>query len=199
MEEKGIKHYNGATAMGIIAKVEEKETEKKKAFLELLVDCPHPVHGTVRVLGRVWGEKNIKAFQAGFKQGSIARLQGVMQQYDGRNGERRSNFNFFQFFPGPLKEMKAVFVLVGEVEKYQDDPSTSSGCLTVRIVQEDGNGKITNEELIEVHVPGEVLLTTGEPEPGQQVRVKGYMTQEEDEFCQSEGPMRPVVKEMEIL
>lgn len=193
-----IKHYNGGIVMGIISKVTPEVTKEKKPYLELLVDCPNPIHGNVRVLARIWG-KSVDLFKASFKQGSMARLQGNIQQYDDKNGNRRTSFNFFQFSPGPLKEMKAVFILTGEVEKYQDDPSTSSGQVTIRIVQVDGNGKITNEEDIEVYVPGEVLLTTGEPEPGQTVKVKGYLVQKENEFGEAEGVMRCEVKEMEVL
>lgn len=190
-ENKEIKHYNGAIVMGIVSKVTEEKTKEKKPYLELLVDCPNPVHGNVRVLGRVWG-KFVEQFKASFKQGSMARLQGTIQQYDDKNGNRRASFNFFQFSPGPLKEMKAVFILTGKVEKYQDDT------LTVKVVQNDGNGKITSEEDIEVYVPGEVLLTTGEPESGQTVKVKGYLVQKENEFGEAEGVMRAEVKEMEL-
>lgn len=189
-----MNHYNGATVWGIVDKVEDKETENGKAYLEILVGCPHAVHGNVRVLGRIWGDANIKAFQADFRKGSLVRLEGNMQQYQGRNDVTRTNFNFFRFQPGPLKEMKAAFRLVGQVQGLNDDK------LLLTVCPEAREGYTAKAEEIEVTLPTEVLLDAGgSPEPGQQVRVKGYMVQEEDEFGETTGDQRPVVKQMEIL
>lgn len=190
-----MKHYNGATIWGLLDKYEPKETETGKPYLEVFVNCQHPQYGGVRVLGRVWGKDNIQQFTEMYKRNSEMRLEGNLQQYEGRNGEVKTTFNFFKFNYGPLKEQKAAFRLTGIVQSYEAN--------TLKLlVRQENEGYAPKDETFTVMVSLEALLSMGEagdPATGELIRVKGYLQIEEDEFGDMKGPQMPIVKQMEKL
>lgn len=190
-----IKHYNGATVWGTLDKYEKKDTETGKPYLDLFVSCQHMQYGNVRVLGRVWGEDNILQFTEKFQRNSEIRLEGNIQQYTGRNEQIKTTFNFYKFNHGPLKEQKAAFRLTGIVQSYEP------GVLEI-MVRQQNEGYQPKEEIFKVSVSLEASLSLGEsgdPSPGDTIRVKGYLQVEEDEFGDTKGPQMPVVKQMEII
>lgn len=187
-----MNHYNGATVWGTLDKFQWEKTETGKDYLEIFVDCQHASLGNVRVLGRIWKQDVGEALLKQFQRGSEMRLEGNIQQYQGRNEVTRTTFNFYRFRPGPLKEKKAAFRLVGEVKWFEGN------CLKVLVRQEAKEGYEKKEEVFEVFVPNEILLGITEPSVGELVRLKGYIAHEEDEFGDAKGPQRPVVRQLEI-
>ncbi|GJQ44285.1 MAG: hypothetical protein DWB56_06850 [Candidatus Jettenia sp.] len=105
----------------------------------------------------------------------------------------RTTFNFFRIQPGLMKEKKAAFRLVGEVEGFEGNS------LKVLVRQEAKEGYEEKEEVFEVFVPDDVLLLSKDPSLGTLVRLKGYIQAEEDEFGDRKGPQQPIVKELEII
>lgn len=213
-----MKFYNGATIWGKLDKFSRETTQGGKPYIEIFLHCQHAQYGNVRILGRIWGQDAVDEFinnvsTGKVKKGSDLRLEGNIQQYNGRNEAIKTSFNFYRCEQIPLKEYKAAFRLVGEVVSFGvdagaktvgADPSTGSGCnaipLRVRVIQEQKEDFEPKEEIFEVSVPNVVLLEiSGSPMPGQAVRLKGYIENPEDEFGDSSGVQRPIVKQLEIL
>lgn len=213
-----MKFYNGATIWGKLDKFSRETTQGGKAYIEIFVHCQHAQYGNVRILGRIWGQDAVDEFDDNveigkIKKGSDLRLEGNIQQYNGRNEAIKTSFNFYRCEPIPLKEYKAAFRLVGEVVSFGsdagdktigDNPSTGSGCsvmpLRVRVIQKQKEDFEPKEEVFEVYVPNVVMLEIpGSPLPGQAVRLKGYIENPEDEFGDASGVQRPIVKQLEIL
>lgn len=206
-----MKFYNGATVWGKLDKFTHETTATGKAYIEIFVHCQHTQYGNVRILGRIWGQDAVDEFNNNvstgkIKKGSDIRLEGSIQQYNGRNEEIKTSFNFYRCEPISLKEYKAAFRLVGEVVSVACSPiseiaqSNDFQVLEVRIVQDQKEGFEPKEEIFKVCVPTVVLLEIpGSPMPGQAVRLKGYLENPEDEFGDSSGLQRPIVKELEIL
>lgn len=188
------RHYNGATIWGTLEKYKLEYTEKRKSYIELYINCPHASYGNVHILGRLWEkELDFESFQARYKKDDEIRLEGNLQQYKGRNEVTRTSFNFYRVQPGPLKEKKAAFRLVGEVVSYADQ-------VLKILVRQKNEGYETKEEVFEVFVPLIASLELQkDPEPGRPIRVKGYIEIEEDEFGDALGPQRPVVKQLELI
>lgn len=202
-----IKHYNGATVWGCLDKFARKVTDNNKPYLETFLLCQHAVYGNVRVLGRIWGKDTVDEFlddvRAGrIKKGVDMRLEGNIQQYNGRNEETKTTFNFYRYELGPLKEKKAAFRLVGEVVSFD---TGNVGCAdyalaNIVVIQEQKENFEPKREEFEVFVPNAVLLELPvNPAPGQMVRLKGYLQNEEDEFGESKGQQRPIVRQVEIV
>ncbi len=188
-----MKHYNGATIWGVLEKYKIDQTENGKTFVEIYVHCQHPSYGNVRILGRIWDGDLIETLKTRYKKDDEIRLEGSLQQYKGRNDVIRTSFNFYRIQPGPLKEKKAAFRLVGEVQSYQDS-------ILKILVRQESEGYAPKEEVFEVFVPLIVSLEMkNDPEAGKLIRVKGYMQVEEDEFGDAIGQQKPVVKQLEIL
>ena len=213
VNKKEMKFYNGATIWGKLDKFSRETTNSGKPYVEIFVHCQHTQYGNVRILGRIWGKDAVDEFNSNvstgkIKKGTDLRLEGNIQQYNGRNEAIKTSFNFYRCEPIPLKEYKAAFRLVGEVVSFgvdaEADPSTGSGCnampLRVRVIQEQKEDFTPKEEIFEVYVPNVVLLEiSGSPMSGQSVRLKGYIENPEDEFGDTSGVQRPIVKQMEIL
>ena len=214
-----MKYYCGATVWGTLDKFTQKTTENGKSYIEFFIHCPHVQLGNVKILGRLWGEDTVSEFMEDVRIGKIKknielRLEGSFQQYSGRGNEARTSFNFYRYGFGPLKEKKAAFRLVGEVVSFGADAGADVGTrrtvslpqsndfhpLRVRIIQEQKEDFEPKEEIFEVYVPNVILLEIpGSPMPGQAVRLKGYLENPEDEFCDSSGIQKPVVNALEIL
>lgn len=206
-----MKFYNGATIWGKIDKFSQETTATGKAYIEIFVHCQHAQYGNVRILGRIWGQGAVDEFNSNvstgkIKKGSDLRLEGNIQQYNGRNEAIKTSFNFYRCEPIPLKEYKAAFRLVGEMVSFGADGgdkyvgAENLKPLRVQVIQEQKEDFEPKEEIFEVYVPNVVLLEIpGSPMPGQAVRLKGYIENPEDEFGDSSGVQRPVVKQLEIL
>lgn len=196
-----MKHCNRAHVWGIIDKFETKTTEGGKPYLEVYIDCRHDEYGSVRILGFVWGKDTANHFNSSFGRGDEVRFSGGIQQYTGRNGVTRTTFNFYILKPGPVREHKAAFILVGEVVSLEGES------LEILIKQDVGanggspaNDAATREDTFKIHLPREVLLEAEHtPEPGQSVSVKGYIMHHEDEYGEACGPQQPVIKELKFL
>lgn len=195
------RHCNKAHVWGTLEKYQQKTTEGAgKPYLEVFIDCEHAEYGNVRCLGFIWGAENVTYFKKDYKRGAEVRLSGGIQQYKGRGDATRTTFNFYLIKPGPIKEKKAAFIIVGEVVSYEDER------LTIRIKIPPGNSGGTEypsrEETLTVRLPHEIILAGEEndyPDPGKLISVKGYLMQEEDEFGDATGPQQPVVKELKYL
>lgn len=206
-----MKFYNGATVWGKLDKFSRETTSAGKAYIEIFVHCQHAQYGNVRILGRIWGQDAIDEFTDNvstgkIKKGSDLRLEGNIQQYNGRNEAVKTSFNFYRCEPISLKEYKAAFRLVGEVvsfdtdSKGEQDQSGDLQPLRIKIILDQKEGFEPKEEIFKVCVPNVVLLEMpGSPMPGQAVRLKGYIENPEDEFGDTIGVQMPVVKELEIL
>lgn len=210
-DKKKMKFYNGATIWGKLDKFSRETTATGKVYIEIFLHCQHMQYGNVRILGRIWGQNAVDKFISNIstgkiKKGSDLRLEGNLQQYSGRNEAIKTSFNFYRCEPMPLKEYKAAFRLVGEVVSFGSDAGAKTvGAddfqpLRVRVIQEQKEDFEPKEEIFEVYVPNVVLLEiSGSPMPGQAVRLKGYIENPEDEFGDSSGVQRPIVKALEIL
>ena len=201
-----MKFYNGATIWGKLDKFSRETTATGKAYIEIFVHCQHVQYGNVRILGRIWGQDAVDEFNDNvssnkIKKGTDIRLEGNIQQYNGKDEVIKTTFNFYRCEPIPLKEYKAAFRLVGEVVSFGADVGVEDlQPLRVKIIQEQKEDFEPKEETFEVYVPNVVLLEIpGSPMPGQAVRLKGYLENPEDEFGDSSGIQRPVVKQLEIL
>lgn len=206
-----MKFYNGATIWGKLDKFSRETTQGGKAYIEIFVHCQHAQYGNVRILGRIWGQDAVDEFDDNveigkIKKGSDLRLEGNIQQYSGRNEAIKTSFNFYRCEPIPLKEYKAAFRLVGEVVSFGYGAGAKTvGAedfqpLRVRIIQEQKEDFEPKEEVFEVYVPNVVMLEIpGSPMPGQAVRLKGYIENPEDEFGDTSGVQRPIVKVLEVL
>ncbi len=124
--------------------------------------------------GRIWNNDIANQCTKQFKKCDGVRLEGNIQQYVGRNEVVRTTFNFFRIQPGLMKEKKAAFRLVGEVEGFEGNS------LKVLVRQEAKEGYEEKEEVFEVFVPDDVLLLSKDPSLGTLVRLKGYIQAEED-------------------
>lgn len=195
------KHYNGTTVWGTLDKFANKMTENNKSFIEIYVHCQHPEYGNVKVLGRIWSKDVIDDFMKHVKDGTIKRgtelrLEGNIQQYDGRNDVIRTSFNFYRFEFGPLKERKAAFRLVGKVVSFNEDEDK----LKILIIQEQKENFEPRQDEVEVIVPKIIQLEMpGNLETDTLIRIKGYLQCEEDEFGEAKEYQRPVVKQLEII
>lgn len=193
------KHYNGATVWGILDKFARKITDSGRPYLEIFIHCQHAQYGNVKVLGRIWGKDVVDGFMDEVKDGKIKkgvelRLEGNMQQYNGRNEDVRTSFNFYRYEFGPLKERKAAFRLVGEVVTFEDDK------LKILVIQEQKENFESKQDEFEVVVPKIVQLEMPvNLESGTTVRIKGYLQCEEDEFGESKENQRPVVKQVDKM
>lgn len=193
------KHYNGATVWGILDKFARKITDSGRPYLEIFIHCQHAQYGNVKVLGRIWGKDVVDGFMDEVKDGKIKkgvelRLEGSVQQYNGRNEDVRTSFNFYRYEFGPLKERKAAFRLVGEVVSFEDDK------LKILVIQEQKENFESKQEEFDVVVPKIVQLEMPvNLESGTTVRIKGYLQCEEDEFGEAKEYQRPVVKQVEIV
>lgn len=193
------KHYNGATVWGILDKFARKITDSGRPYLEIFIHCQHAQYGNVKVLGRIWGKDVVDGFMDEVKDGKIKkgvelRLEGNMQQYNGRNEDVRTSFNFYRYEFGPLKERKAAFRLVGEVVSFEDDK------LKILVIQEQKENFESKQEEFDVVVPKIVQLEMPvNLESGTTVRIKGYLQCEEDEFGEAKEYQRPVVKQVDKM
>ena len=190
-----MKHCNRAHVWGVLQKCEEKTTDDSGApYLEIRIDCQHNEHGSVQVLGFVWGKVNVEAFREMYKTGDALRVSGGVQQYASRKTNAvKTSFNLYSFKDGPLKERKATFILVGEVV------SLVGETLKILVSIPASKKYAAKKDEFVVSVPNSILLMADKtPEKGQTVSVKGYIVQKEDEYGETVGSQRPVVKELFI-
>lgn len=189
-----MKHCNRANVWGILDKFKDKTTEGGKPYLEVFIDCRHDTYGNVRLLGFVWGKANVEDFKTNFTPGDELRYTGSIQQYNGRKDVTRTTFNFYILKPGPVKEYKAAFILIGDVVSLEGET------LEINIKQEATENYEAKDETFKIHLPREILLEAEQtPEPGQTVSAKGYIMHPEDEFGEPTGPQQPVIKELKFL
>jgi hypothetical protein len=190
-----MKHCNRAHVWGVLQKCEEKTTDDSGApYLEIRIDCQHDEHGSVQVLGFVWGRNNFETFRKMYKVGAEVRVSGGVQQYVFRKTNAvKTSFNLYSFKDGPLKERKATFILVGEVV------SLVGEILKILVSIPASKKYAAKKDEFVVSVPNSILLMADKtPEKGQTVSVKGYIVQKEDEYGETVGSQRPVVKELFI-
>ncbi len=187
-------HCNRAHVWGVLQKCEKKATDGKKPYLEIRINCQHDEHGSVQVLGFVWGKVNVEAFREMYKTGDALRVSGGVQQYASRKTNAvKTSFNLYSFKDGPLKERKATFILVGEVV------SLVGETLKILVSIPASKKYAAKKDEFVVSVPNSILLMADKtPEKGQTVSVKGYIVQKEDEYGETVGSQRPVVKELFI-
>jgi hypothetical protein len=180
---------------GVLQKCEKKTTDDSGApYLEIRIDCQHDEHGSVQVLGFVWGKGNVETFREMYKTGDALRVSGGVQQYASRKTNAvKTSFNLYSFKDGPLKERKATFILVGEVV------SLVGETLKILVSIPASKKYAAKKDEFVVSVPNSILLMADKtPEKGQTVSVKGYIVQKEDEYGETVGSQRPVVKELFI-
>lgn len=201
IDQKTPKHFNQAIIWGQIHEFKRKTSEpNNKYFIELSVKCPFPKYGNVRVFGRIWGEELVEEFMKAFKPGDLVRLQGAFSQYKDKDGNAQTNFSFYRadaWDPANDKHThkRATFRLLGEVNAYESLAEGGRLFLTVKL--ENENSKYDREDIFEIFVPEGVSLDFGAEYPASTlVRVKGVISQEEDEFGDVTVPSRPVIVEM---
>ncbi|MCP4259072.1 MAG: hypothetical protein GY774_16425 [Planctomycetes bacterium] len=212
-----MKHCNRANVWGVLDKYKEKSTEENgRPYLEVFIDCRHNTYGSVRVLGFIWGKAGVEDFKANFTRGDELRFSGGIQQYAGRKKVTRTTFNFYILKPGPVKEYKAAFILVGDVvslegetleilikNEYRSDVQKGNRSGTQKGNKSDvqkGNRSGFQPDTFKIHLPRDVLLDLNKtPESGQTISAKGYIIHPEDEFGDATGPQQPVIKELKFL
>lgn len=201
-DRKTPKHFNQAIIWGQIHEFTRKTTDNNKFYIEMSVKCPFPKYGNVRVFVRLWGEEKVEDFMKAFKPGDLVRLQGAFSQYRDKDGKAQTNFTAYKaeaWDPANDKHQhkRAVFVLLGEVNAYEALAEGGRLFLKVKIENDDENKKYDREDVFEMFVPeGTSLDFAAEYPTGSLVRVKGVISQEEDEFGDILIPSRPVVVEL---
>ncbi len=194
-----MKHFNQTTVKGVLHEFTRKTSEKKngkRRFLELVVNCPHPQYGNVRVFGRLWGDEKVKSFMESFRNGDSIKLVGNMAQYRDKSDEVKTNFSFFSFEPWDPSSDKhphkrATFIFQGEAVSFDDSGREARLSIKVRLE----NDSFQKEDVFELSA-GKACDAFTAPEPGNLVRVKGRIIQDEDEYGDIVIPSRPVIEEL---
>lgn len=205
MAEKKRKHFNKAIVFGsVLATPEIKYNQNGKPFTSFQLQCPNDLHGNVRPYGKIWGDR-AENFVEEISAGDKIRLDGNLQQYTKTSEEGpeevMSNFTFFSWRPcteKEAKELRAVFVLVGEVVAIDTvkEEETEYLAVSVSIYREPTEDREEREEIYLLYAE----LGKGIPVllPGVTVNISGVMEQAENYFGQG-GKMRPVIKELKVI
>lgn len=195
-----MNHFNRAFVFGVIEEIKEEDTQNKKPYLSLTVNCSYARHGNVKAFGRLWGKDAVAGFKKQFKKGSSVRLTGVLTQYEGKNNAVKTSFNFYKADPwDPAADQhsfrRATFILVGSVVSFQEGGPEAHLRLKVR-TETKGQDK-AEEHLFHLSVPADLSLDfTAEFPDGADVRIKGRLAQTEDEFGDVIIYTRPLVSEV---
>ncbi len=192
-----MKHFNAAHIWGVVRDLKKLKSKNGKPYLELQVDCPSARYGQVRVYCRMWKEEKVDEFIQLCKPTNEVKLSGVLSQYNGRDGNVKTNFTIFAAEPwnpeqSRHRHKRAVFILLGELMDIADEGQET--ILTMRLKREN-----VDEEVFYLYMSDETLLNYGRPEPGRTYRLKGAMCQEEDQWGEALGPLRPVVEELKEM
>ncbi|MFQ5737364.1 MAG: hypothetical protein ACE5GY_10980 [Thermodesulfobacteriota bacterium] len=196
-----MKHFNSANVWGRIHSMTRKTTENGKPYVELAVNCESSAYGNVRAFGYLWGEDAVAAFMKAFRPKATVHLRGAFAQYKGRHEAIKTSFTFWKAAPwdpatGKHKAPRAAFILVGECMAYEE--GGDDGRLVMRLTKENKDGSEAGEDVFELAVSADALLTLGGlPEPGRTYQVKGALAQEEDEFGEMVKLCRPVAMAIE--
>lgn len=206
MSERKRRHFNKATVYGSLLKTPElKETEETgKKYASFQIQCANDLHGNVRVYGKIWGDRAV-SFVGAVKAGDKIRLEGVLQQYKNDQEQLVTNFVFFNWEPcteKQAKELRAVFIMVGEVtgltEASSDEEGRHSDQWEVEVLFEQ-------EATEERQARSETFLFRMEKGEGQApeligetVQLAGVLEQPADYFGNTK-PTRPMIKEIRAV
>lgn len=201
MSEKELKHYNAGHVWGRIAGIVDKYSGEGTPYLAITVECPNDMFGNVKTYGRLWGQEKIDRFQADIKAnpGAMWKLQGFFSQYD-KGADRLSNYTFFTWQIATAKELRAAFVLVGEVVRTE---KADEGGLIYLFISREGSGQYEGKSIDEDFQV--YMLNAQEVDglhPESIIKVKGVLRyrEAEDYFGDlPEGKVRPYVMDMKVL
>ncbi len=192
-----MKHFNAAHIWGVVRDLKKLKSKNGKPYLELQVDCPSARYGPVRAFCRMWQVEKVDEFVRLCKPTNEVKLSGVLSQYNGRDGNVKTNFTIFSAEPwnpeqSRHRHKRAVFILLGEIIDVADEEQET--VLTVRLKREG-----VDEERFCLYLSDETLISYGRPEVGRIYRLKGAMVQEEDQWGETRGPLKPVVEELQEM
>lgn len=206
--ERKRRHFNKATVFGSLLKKPELLTTEQsgKEYASFQVQCPNDLHGNVRTYGKIWGEK-AAAFCGAVKAGEKLRLEGVLQQYTNDQEQLVTNFVFFNWSPctqKQAKELRAVFILVGEVTGVSEASSDEEGRhrdqweVELLFEQEETEERQARSETFLFLAEKAGSLGISEELIGKTVQISGALEQPEDYFG-NKKPTRPMIKEIKVV
>lgn len=201
-----MKYLKLGNVFGRVVEVTEKKSQKGKGkpYLRLQIECGNDKFGQIKAYGRIWGEKRIADFLAFHKANPTAtvRLTGFFSQYDAEEGQRNSNYTFTKFQLAEGKEMKAVFVLCGQVTEKDGDK------LTLLVVTEATEEYKEQREEFEVFLHPEAKFEgynefagADEIAVGHNIEASGYIRakEPEDEYGMTSSDIRPYAMRIKLL
>ena len=179
------KHFNKGTVWGTLLQLTCKTTSGNTPYLMLKIKCPDTI-----VYGKLWGGVDVTGpiiSHHSQNPGTLYKFIGFLSQYK-KKKTLFSNFNFFKWeLAEPTAAARAAFVLVGDVISVNGDE--------LKLYLERNGGKQTEE--FTLYATETALL--GEIAPGQMVKVKGFVRRLEDEYGDTDGEIRPQIKEVKAL
>jgi len=193
MAEKEAKHFIKANIWGEVVDIKAK-TSKAGSYVDVTVACMGQANGSVNAFIRIWKERGDKFYdELNESDGqTFYHFQGVMSQYDTDDG-LFTNFVAFQWSNMQKGEQdpRAAFVCLGVVKEIKGDYFSLE-------VTKDKDGK---PETVLLHLWVLNSVDRKSIEPGTILKAKGYLRplNAMDEYGESSGPIRPYVKEIELL
>jgi len=197
--EGEMKHFNSGNVWGRVANCKLQKSDQGTPYLQIQFECSNELFGNIKTYGRLWGQDKIDAFIDYFKKhpGQSFRFKGFFSQYDKEEGQRYSNYTFFEWQPVDGKEFRAAFVLTGEVTAVEE--VNGEGKIYLHLLRE-GRGEYRDiEEDFEVYTLN-VQEIAGINE-GDILQVKGVMRakEPEDYFGMPSGEIKPYVSELKLM
>jgi hypothetical protein len=191
-----MKHFNKGNAWGKIVELRPARDERS---LTVHLDCTGP-QGSVHVWGRIFNPEVAAKLLEFHKRcpSPTFRFTGFCSQYyNGAND--LFNFAFYKWDSATGETNRAAFILKGDLiskRSYSDH-----GVVKMAVKREDPKKqKKYTEEFDLVCLDGAIFDSIPEKE-GSLIEVKGYLQQGfgEDEFGDSSGPVRPVIKQFKTF
>lgn len=190
------KHFNMGNVWGKIATVKLEESKiEKTPYLSITLECPNELFGSVRTYGRLWGKDKIDMFLDYHKKhlGAAYKFRGFFSQYS-KNGNRYSNYTFFNWQPIEGREFRACFILKGQITAIEGDK------IFLHIEREGQENYDDIEEDFELHILNQqdiAGITAGD-----MVQCKGMIRRKETEdyFGGSpEGKILPFIMDLKKI
>ena len=194
-----MKHFNLGNVWGRVSGCKLQKSEQKTPYLQIQIECSNELYGNVKTYGRLWGQEKIDAFIDHYKKhpGHAYRFKGFFSQYDKEEGQRYSNYTFFEWHAVEGKEFRAAFVLTGEVTAVEK--VESEGKIHIHLIREGSGNYPDVEEDFEVYTMNSQEISG--IEVGSLIQVKGMMRARdpEDYFGMPSGAIKPYVSEMKVI
>lgn len=204
-QEKPRMFNKGVVFASVLKKPVRKQTDGGSVYASIQLQCPNALHGDVRVWGKLWGDQVSEALLH-MSAGDKIRLEGVVQQYDGKHG-RVTNFSFWAYrdcLENEIEDLRAVYIVVGDVVAIDSlaakEEIPEMICLTIRYQSgKEGESQYDPERyqfLLDATDSIAQMLT--EDLIGKRVKVSGVLRQIKDYF-EDEIAIVAALKQIKVL